>query len=139
MTRRRCIFRVMIQRLLLAILLLSTHTLSLRAAMVVNTAEQTSSGSLIACCPLCVPSPDQSAGCGCGCGELEQDDRVPTSPDDVPGVINPERWIPDPEPSQTHEAQTIERPYAAIASLCDDAPGHTEHNRFLARVGVWLN
>ena len=129
----------MLSRLLLAILLLSTHTLSLRAAMGASTAEPASSGALVACCPLCVPSTDRSAGCGCGCGELEQDDRVPTSPEDVPGVINPERWIPDPQPAQAREARTPEQQHASIAPLCDDAPGHSEHNRFLARVGVWLN
>ncbi len=131
----------MIPRLLLAILLLSTHTLSLRAAMVADSSPPPASAAPVACCPLCVPSTDPSAApaCGCGCGELQQDDRVPTSPEDVPGVINPERWVPDPEPTQAREAGTIEQPQAAIASLCDDPPGHTEQNRFLARVGVWLN
>jgi hypothetical protein len=131
---------VMIQRMLLVLLLLSSHAFALRSA-VGAFASDDSTVMTEPCCPLCVPARGDtiSLGCGCGCGEAEQDNRMPTSPDDVPGVLSTEHWVPDAEPAQTRVFYTAQSNSALLASVFNDASGHTQTNRFLARVGVWLN
>ncbi len=130
----------MIQRMFLVILLLSSHALALRSAVGAIT---THDASVMAepCCPLCVPASDtgESQGCGCGCGQVEQDNRIPTSPKDTPGVLSVERWVPDAEPTEIRVIEITESQRVAISDGFVDAPGHTETNRFLARIGVWLN
>lgn len=124
----------------LVILLLSSHALALRSAMGAITTHD-ASVMVEPCCPLCVPAAEtgESQGCGCGCGEVEQDNRIPTSPKDTPGVLSSERWVPDAEPAEIRVIEITRSPRVAIAADFVDASDHTETNRFLARIGVWLN
>lgn len=130
----------MIQRLFLVILLLSSHALALRSAMGAIT---THDASVMAepCCPLCVPATEDAEfrGCECGCSEVEQDNRIPTSPEDTPGVLSSERWVPDAEPTEIRVIEITGSPRVAITDGSVDAPGQTTTNRFLARISVWLN
>ena len=130
----------MIQRMFLVILLLSSHALALRSAVGAITTHN-ASVMVEPCCPLCVPATANrdALGCGCGCGEIEQDNRIPTSPKDTPGVLSVERWVPNAEPTEIRVTEFTESQRVAIADGFVDAPGHTETNRFLARIGVWLN
>lgn len=130
----------MLARLMLAILLLSSHTLTLRAAISTQPQGQ-QHVELEPCCPLCVPAEDgtPSMGCGCGCGTIEQDPRVPSSPSELPAIVNPQLALPAPELSPVRSIEADHTRTIRIASISDDAEGHTSTNRFLARIGVWLN
>lgn len=131
----------MFARVIVAILLLSSHTLALRAAMVPCLSDSRTVSAADSCCPLCVPAPDgaEPIGCGCGCGEVERDDRVPASPDDTPAVISIERGLPEADDALGRVAFTASGSPLRMVSVSDDAHGHSNTNRFLARVGVWLN
>jgi len=131
----------MLSRLMIAILLLSSHTLTLRAAMVSTGPTEQQLVTNDSCCPLCVPVANERepVGCGCGCGDVQQDDRLPDSPSDTPGIINAECGLPDGEALAT-SLFSFDAPSTSIrSSVHDDASGHCDTLRFLARVGVWLN
>lgn len=131
----------MFARVLVAILLLSSHTLSLRAAIMPHPGDASSISAADSCCPLCVPASDgaEPMGCGCGCGEAERDDRLPTSPDDTPAVIGGERGLPESNDVLGRVVIGAGDAPLRMVSVFDDAHGHSNTNRFLAWVGVWLN
>jgi hypothetical protein len=131
---------VMIQRMFLVLLLLSSHAFALRSAMDVYTSHN-APVMTEPCCPLCVPGVggSESNACGCGCGDADQNNQIPASPEDLPAVVSGERWIPGPTPELIRVAYTAERTWRSDASLSDDAIGHAQTKRFLARVGVWRN
>ena len=130
----------MLARLMLAILLLSSHKLTLRAAVAPPPHDQQQI-ELEPCCPLCLPAQDgePAMGCGCGCGTIEQDPRVPSSPSELPAIVNTHHAIPAPEPQPFRTTACDHDGTIRLASISDDAPGHSNTNRFLARIGVWLN
>lgn len=130
----------MMSRLMLAILLLASHTLTLRAAIAPQTQGQQQT-QFEPCCPLCVPADDDAPamGCGCGCGTIEQDPRVPSSPSELPAIVNTQHAIPAPQPQPFRTIACENAGTVRLASISDDAEGHSSTNRFLARIGVWLN
>ncbi len=130
----------MLSRLMLAIVLLSSHTLALRAAHGAQTHEPQRVVEFEPCCPLCMPTDDGAQmGCGCGCGELQQDDRVPSSPDGPTAIVSTQLAIPAPRSLSIRTIACVATADSRSASINDDASGHSNTNRFLARVGVWLN
>lgn len=130
---------VMLLRLFLAILLISSHAATLLAAMPVALGPAGGMDDL--CCPLCVPAdtPQALVGCGCGCGEAENDDRLPDAPHEPTTTISRDIAIPAPSRDSAKFANaTISAP-AALLSVNEDVAGHTNTMRFLASVGHWLN
>lgn len=129
----------MLARLLLTILLLSSHAAVLRGAVLPGTPGPVISDD--ACCPLCVPADDGQTpmGCGCGCGEAQDDNRLPDAPHDEATLVSREAGLPAPERAPVRLG-LVEIVHATqSAGVHDDAAGHTDTLQFLARVAQWLN
>lgn len=132
---------VMFSRLILAILLISSHAGMLLAAMPSVAAVGSPSYSTDSCCPLCVPVEDGQIqiGCGCGCGEVENDDRLPDAPHETASTINRDIAVPAPLRESSVLVPWAMADAVALAGVNDDVAGHSNTMRFLARVGHWLN
>lgn len=135
---------VMLARIILAVLLLSSHVATLRAAHPTDFAQrlqQTGPYEADGCCPLCTPDLDntQPTGCGCGCGELDTDKQLPYAPRDHATMVS--RIVGFTAFEQELVLFSSSEPVQPqqCASVHDDASGHTNTMRFLARVGHWLN
>ncbi len=130
---------VMLSRLMLAILLISSHAATMLAAMPV--AMGPAGGMADSCCPLCVPADTTQAlvGCGCGCGEAENDDRLPDAPHEPTTTISRDITLPATEHESVRFVPTMAAESAASSGVNDDVAGHTNTMRFLARLGHWLN
>jgi hypothetical protein len=129
----------MLARLLLTILLLSSHAAVLRGAVLTGAPDVVISDD--ACCPLCMPADDGQLplGCWCGCGEAQDDNRLPDAPHDEATLVSREAGLPAPERAPMRFG-TVEIVHATqSAGVHDDAAGHTDTLRFLACVGQWLN
>lgn len=130
---------VMFSRLMLAILLLSSHALVLRGAVVPGPQREVIAED--ACCPLCVPAEDgrETIGCGCGCGALQDDSRLPDAPRDLATLVSRGFGLPAPEQAPLRLGSVDVVHVSQCVGVHDDAAGHTNTMRFLARVGHWLN
>ncbi|MFG0247030.1 MAG: hypothetical protein ACF8MF_13355 [Phycisphaerales bacterium JB052] len=129
----------MFSRLILAILMLSSHALVLRGAVPSGAAREAVVED--SCCPLCVPVEDalKATGCGCGCGELQDDNRLPDAPRDQATVVSRGLGLPAPEQAPVRLGSVDAVHISQCVGVHDDAAGHTNTMRFLARVGHWLN
>ena len=124
-------------RILLAILLISAHLLPLRAAIIQNTVTSQAVAEATSCCPLCEFIND--GGCGCGCGEIQQDDGIPPSPNEVPGIIQADQLTGSGEARLAIGAALGAEPIRISAGLLIGAIGHEHTHTFLAQIGVWKN
>lgn len=131
---------VMLSRLLITILLISSHAATLLAAIPAGTAN-TGMGVADSCCPLCVPTEvgQAAVGCGCGCGEVENDDRLPDAPHEPTSTISRDIAIAAPSRDSARFASAATTGSVALLSVNEDVEGHTNTMQFLARVGHWLN
>lgn len=132
---------VMFSRLILAILLISSHAGMLLAAMPTAAAVGSPSYSTDSCCPLCVPVEDGQIqiGCGCGCGEVENDDRLPDAPHETASTISRDIAVRSLSRDSVQFASAAIPGSVPLLSVNDDVEGHTKTMQFLARVGHWLN
>ena len=124
-------------RILLAILLISAHLLPLRAAIIQNAVATETAPQITTCCPLCEFIND--GGCGCGCGEIQQDDGIPSSPDEVPGIIQADLLFGSSEEPIAIGSPFGSEPMRICAGLLIGAIGHEHTHTFLAQIGVWKN
>jgi hypothetical protein len=124
-------------RFLLAILLISAHLLPLRAVIIQNAIASQTVAEAVSCCPLCVYIND--GGCGCGCGEVQQDDGIPSSPDEVPGILQADQIIGSGEELRAFESAFGAEPIRIGAGLLIGAIGHEHNHTFLSRIGIWKN
>ena len=124
-------------RILLAILLISAHLLPLRAAIIQNAVATETAPHITTCCPLCEFIND--GGCGCGCGEIHQDDGIPPSPNEVPGIIQADQLIGSSEEPIAIGSAFSAEPTRIGAGLLVGAIGHEHTHTFLAQIGVWKN